>query len=265
MTTAYFDPARPRIFAHRGLATHATENTLAAFRAAVDTGADYVETDVHASRDGVAVVAHDPTLERIAGRTDRVDSLSLAELRSIDLGDGLGFPTLEEALLAFPDTRFNIDVKSVAAAEPTARAIAATGAAGRVLLTSFSRDRRRAAMGHLARLLAGSSGRPAAASAAAEEFVPALVAAKLGLVPVARALLREVDAVQIPTRVGPLRTTTEATIRRLHAAGVEVHVWTINDLDEAAGILARGADGIVTDRADAVLALVERRRGRQPS
>jgi glycerophosphoryl diester phosphodiesterase len=243
------------VLAHRGLATANTENTMAAFRAAVAAGADYIETDVHASSDGVAVVSHDPTLERVADRLERVDALTLEALRTIDLG-GEGFATLEEVLTAFPAARFNIDIKSQASARPAAEAIAAAGAVDRVLITSFSRARRRAAVRRLAELLPG---RRVAVSAAAKEFVPALVLVKLGLVPLARLVLRGVDAVQIPQEVGPLRTTTVTSIRRLQRAGVEVHVWTINDVGVARELLDRGADGIVTDRADLLLELVASR------
>ncbi len=98
---------------------------------------------MHASHDGVAVVSHDPSLERVAGRDVEVGQLTMAELRRIDLGHGQGFASLEEALDAFPDSRFNIDVKDDAAVEPGVAAIARTRAASRVLLTSFSERRRR--------------------------------------------------------------------------------------------------------------------------
>ncbi|QJU53505.1 glycerophosphodiester phosphodiesterase family protein [Herbiconiux sp. KACC 21604] len=246
----YFAPPAPRVLAHRGLAVHAVENTLDAFRAAIDAGALYLETDVNASADGVAVVCHDPTLERIAGRADRVDQLTLAELQRIDLGGGARFPTLLEALEAFPEARFNIDIKSPEVAGPAARAVLAAGATDRVLVTSFSTRRRLAAL----RLLPG-----AASSASAPGFVAALLLIKVGLPPLARLLLRGVDAVQIPLEVGPLATTTARTVRGFHRTGVEVHVWTINDVALARELLDRGVDGIVSDRADLVLELVAER------
>lgn len=234
------------MLAHRGLALGVPENTLASFENAVAAGADYVETDVNASADGVAVVVHDPALDRIAGRPDRVAKLTLEQLRLVDLGGGVRFVTLQEALEALPETRFNIDIKSEDVAAPAAAAIVAAGAADRVLITSFSRSRRQAAVSAL--------GERVAASASASEFVPALLLAKLGLTPLLRFVLRRVDAVQIPMRVFGLHTTTRRTVARLHAAGVEVHVWTINDVDVAKGLIQRGVDGIVSDRADLMLA-----------
>ncbi|WP_440711323.1 glycerophosphodiester phosphodiesterase family protein [Herbiconiux sp. YIM B11900] len=243
----YFASPTPRVLAHRGLAVDVPENTLASFERAVAAGAAYVETDVNASADGVAVVVHDPTLERIASRPDRVADLTLEQLRALDLGGGVRFVTLQEALEALPETRFNIDIKSEDVAAPAAAAIVAAGARDRVLITSFSRRRRRAAVDAL--------GDRVAASASASEFVPALLLAKLGATPLVRFLLRRVDAVQIPMSIFGIATTTPRTIARLHAAGVEVHVWTINDVEVARGLLERGVDGIVSDRADLMLAL----------
>ncbi|WP_084361202.1 glycerophosphodiester phosphodiesterase family protein [Herbiconiux solani] len=248
--TAWFDPAPPRILAHRGLALGVPENTIAAFEKAVAAGACYVETDVNATADGVAIASHDPGLDRIAGRPDLIADLTLAELREIDLGGGASFATLAEVLATLPEARFNIDIKSADAAAPAAAAILEAGAADRVLLTSFSSARRRAAVDAVE-----AGGQHIAASASAAEFVPALVFAKLGLVPLARLILRRVDAVQIPTSIYGFSTTTPRIIRRLHRAGVEVHVWTINDVDVARDLLARGVDGIVTDRVDLMLRL----------
>lgn len=251
--SGYFAGPLPRVLAHRGLAVDAPENTLAAFEAAVAAGAEYLETDVHATADGIAVAAHDPTLDRIAGRDEDIAALTLEQLGTIDLGGDQRFSSLAELLVALPASRFNIDVKAEAAAAPTAAAIEAAGARDRVLLTSFSSKRRRSASVLLPRV---------ATSASAQEFVPALVAAKLGLTPLARLFLRRVDAVQIPRRIGRIETVTARTVRRLQAAGVEVHVWTINDVDEARLLLGRGVDGIVTDRVDLMLPLAAEFRRR---
>jgi glycerophosphoryl diester phosphodiesterase len=241
------------VLAHRGLTRDAAgaaipENTLASFERAVEVGALYLETDVHSSADGIAVAAHDPTLDRLTGHARNVSDLTFEELRAIDLGDGRRFASLAELLIALPTSRFNIDVKSKQAAAPAAAAIEAAGARDRVLITSFSSRRRRSA----SVLLSG-----VATSASAAEFLPALIAAKIGIDPLVRFFLRRVDAVQIPRRVGRIETTTVATVRRLHSAGVEVHVWTIDDVDEARLLLERGVDGLVTDRADLLLPLAQ--------
>jgi glycerophosphoryl diester phosphodiesterase len=254
---AYFAPDLPRVFAHRGLAAAtatsdgAPENTLLAFAAAVGLGAQYVETDVHGSRDGVAVVSHDPDLTRLAGMTGTVNSHTMEELRAIDLGHDQGFCSLAEALDAFPETRFNIDVKSADAVQPTVDTILAAAATDRVLVTSFSESRRLAAV----RQLPG-----VATSAGAARFARALAAAKTGMTGQLRTVLRSVDAVQVPMSYGPLSITTRRMIARLHEAGVEVHVWTINEPSVMNDLLDLGVDGLVTDRADLALDVLAGRR-----
>ena len=227
---------------------------MLAFSTALAEGAEYIETDVHASRDGIAVISHDPDLTRLAGRKGKVEDLTLEQLTRIDLGGGQSFCSLASALDAFPDTRFNIDIKSMGAAVPAARAILAAGAGRRVLVTSFADRRRRAAL----RLLPG-----VATSAAALPFALAFGFASLGLLGVSRLLLRRVHAVQVPERwmLGPLRVdvVTPRLIARMHRLGIEVHVWTVNDPQDMRRLLEMGVDGIVTDRADIALDLVRSR------
>ncbi|PPL16965.1 glycerophosphodiester phosphodiesterase [Microterricola pindariensis] len=249
-TPHYLDQSGPRVLAHRGLATGAPENTLLAFRNALAEGVDYLETDVHASRDGVAVICHDADLSRLASREVAVGELSFAELAAIDLGDGQHFVSLEEALTAFPTARFNIDVKDAAAVAPTAAAVAAAQATSRVLITSFSERRRRETV----RLLPG-----VASSASSSRFAIALIAAKLGLSPVVRRALAGLVAVQVPQSAGPLKITTPRVIAAMHRAGVEVHVWTVNEEAEMSALLDLGVDGLVTDRADLAVRLLAAR------
>lgn len=209
-----------------------------------------IETDVHASSDGVAVVSHDDVLDRVAGRPGRVSDFTLAELEAIDLGQGQGFCSLATALTAFPKVRFNIDIKSMDAAAPTVAAVRAAGASDRVLLTSFSEARRRVAVTALPGIATSASG---------PLFAVALVLAKLGATALLRRVLRDVDAVQVPVRAMGLTVASARIIRRLQRAGVEVHFWTINDPNEMDRLLDLGADGIVTDRSDLGLRTLEER------
>jgi glycerophosphoryl diester phosphodiesterase len=246
----YFEPPLPRVFAHRGLAIAAPENTLLAFSAAVELGVQFIETDVHGSRDSVAVISHDQDLTRLAGIRSAVSDYTMAELRAIDLGHGQGFSSLSETLDAFPQTRFNIDIKSADAVQPTVNAIRAANAMSRVLVTSFSDVRRLTAVRQLPRV---------ATSPGASRFAVALAAAKLGLRPALRLALRDVDCVQVPMSYGPLTITTGRMIAQLHASGIEVHVWTINDEATMHRLLDLGVDGLVTDRADLALAVIAAR------
>lgn len=243
----WFTPVAPRILAHRGLALDVPENTLASFDAAVNLGALYIETDVHASRDGIAMIAHDPTLSRVAGVEAEVSDLTTEELHKVDLGSGHRMPTLLEALRAFPDTRFNIDVKSHRAGAAVASAVIEAGASHRVLVTSFSPSRRASAV----ELLPG-----VASSASAPRFAVILALAKLGVLGLVPWAVGGVDAVQVPPSRGRLTIATPRVIRALHRRGIEIHIWTINDPGEMQRLLDLGVDGIVTDRADLALDLV---------
>jgi glycerophosphoryl diester phosphodiesterase len=237
------------VLAHRGLATEAPENTLLAFLQALSQGATHLETDVHASHDGVAVLSHDSALPHDG---PAVSSLTMAELSRVDLGSGQGFCSLREALVAFPSALFNIDVKSADAVLPTARAIRAEGAAHRVLVTSFSESRRR----QLLRAVPG-----AATSASAQGITLMVAALALRQRWVLPRILRGIDAVQVPIRAGRLRIVSPRMIRCMHDLGIEVHVWTVNDPAQMTGLLMHGVDGIVTDRCDLAAGVIARQRG----
>lgn len=252
MTHPYFlGSPTPRVFAHRGLASTNSEgpavweNTAGAFAAAHAAGATYIETDCQVTADGDVVLFHDDSLTRLLGDPRRVGDVSTRELANLLAPYG-GLLSVSEALAAFPTVRFNIDVKSDAAVEPIGRQIAAH--TDRVLLTSFSDDRRRRAVD--ATLHAGAALRPAT-SAGQATIIRLRLATALHLSP-AR-ILRDIDAIQIPERVGPLRIATRALVRAVQKIGVEVHVWTVNDSADMHRLVALGVDGIVTDHADVAL------------
>lgn len=238
------------MLAHRGLAIEAPENTLLAFDRAAAVGAVYIETDVHVSADGVAVVAHDPSLRRVAGRDAEISRLTMAELRRVDLGLGQGFATLEEALGTFPDLRFNIDVKVAGAVGPAVTALERTRAADRVLLTSFS-DRRRRRLGGLVPGAVTSAGRAG--------VISTRLASSIRWTAVVSLARRGAAALQVPERVGSVRLVTADFVRAVQRAGAEVHVWTVNEPADMTRLLDLGVDGLVTDRADLAVPLVAAR------
>lgn len=238
------------MLAHRGLALDAPENTLLAFAKALAAGVTHLETDVHASADGVAILSHDPDLFRLTGRHVRIDHLTAAELARIDLGAAQHFVTLAAALDTFPDARFNIDVKSAAAVFPTIEAITTARAEHRVLIGSFSNARRLAVVRRLPGVATSVSSRGA---------VIATWAGAVGLPMLTRWALRGVHAVQLPIRVLGISTTSPRVVAAYHAAGVEVHIWTINDPAVMNRLLDAGVDGIVTDRADLALEVLAHR------
>ncbi|WP_068495401.1 glycerophosphodiester phosphodiesterase family protein [Pseudoclavibacter helvolus] len=250
MLHPFLDGAPPRVLAHRGLALSATENTLEAFRAAIDAGATHIETDARASSDGRAVLWHDETLEGFDGSTRLVGDSPmsvLAGLRSAGSTPGAELLPLDVALDAFPTARFNIDVKSGAAVAAVGQAVRRTGAESRVLVTSFSALR----LGRAARLLPD-----AARGVASPGIAAALVAMYLRSGRMLHRALRGASAVQIPERACGLDLLSPARLRAFHRHVPEVHVWTINDPATMRELLERGVDGLVTDRADLAVEVV---------
>ena len=252
MTHPYFIGAEtPRVFAHRGLVApgeaHTVENSFAAVAAAHAAGAVYVESDCHLTADGVVVLFHDDDLTRVTGDPRRLSEVPLHELEELMASRG-GLITLAQALSTFPDLRFNIDVKAAAAAQPTGAIVAEH--AERVLLTSFSDSRREAA---LAAAVAVRPDLRPATSAGSTRIGRILAAVASGSARLAARALADLDALQIPERRGPVRILSKRLIAAAHRAGVEVHVWTVNDVADMRRLRALGVDGIVTDRADVAL------------
>lgn len=246
----FFEGSPPRVLAHRGLALDAPENTMLAFAKALAAGASHIETDVRVTADGHAVIAHDPDLSRVADRSVEVGRLTLAELRRVDLGHGQGFAGLAEALDGLPDARFNIDLKDAGVVLPAVAAVREARAQDRVLLTSFSEARRKAAVAAL----------PAVAtSVASSTALRVLAAHRAGLRGAARRALGRFHAVQLPERWKGVTLVTPRFVELAHSAGVEVHVWTVNDPVEMNRLLDLGVDGIVTDRADLAVEVVGHR------
>jgi glycerophosphoryl diester phosphodiesterase len=250
---AYLDTPTPIPFAHRGGAAVGDENSSAAFERAISFGYRYLETDVHATSDGVPVTFHDDTLDRMLGRPGRVEDLTWADLRSFRVGGESMVPALTDVLDAWPDCRWNIDLKADSAVDPTIEAIWKVNARDRVLLASFSDRRIR-----WARRVCG----PRQATSMGQREVAALRLASLhgrglaGFVP-------SVAAVQVPVRYAGLRVVDARFVRHAHRLGMQVHVWTIDDPAEMQELLDLGVDGIMTDRIE-VLRDVLTARGRWP-
>ncbi len=238
------DPGRRVLaFAHRGGAAHpdlvGLENTMLAFRHAADLGYTHLETDVHATRDGVLVALHDEVLDRVTDGRGRVAEATYAELLRARVDGREPVPTFAELLRAFPRAAFNVDLKSPRAGTLLADLLDAEDAHDRVLVGSFS-VRRTAAFRRRTR------GRVATAATPPEVACFRLLPAR-----VARLLTRgRVAALQVPHRRGPVRVVTPGLVRRAHAVGVPVHVWVVDDPAEMRELLELGVDGLMTDRTD---------------
>lgn len=238
---SFFGHDIPLVIAHRGLANDFPENTIPAFLAADEVGADILETDVHLSKDGQVILAHDPALERVAGISGHVRDYTAAQLAGIDLGGGVGFPTLVEALTALPRARFNIDLKEPDVADAFVDVVTQMNASERVLVASFDEGTR-------ARTVARLQG--VATSATRKHFLPGLVCAALGRRACLQRVFTDIDAVQAPVSYGGIAIATRRFIQSLTSIGKQVHFWTINDPAVMRRLYLLGATGVVTDRAD---------------
>jgi glycerophosphoryl diester phosphodiesterase len=240
-------------FAHRGGAYHpeieGLENTLAAFRHAVGLGYRHLETDVHVTADGVLLAFHDAVLDRVTDARGAIGEITLAEVRRARVGGREQVPTLEELFEAFPDVQFNIDLKADRAPEALAEFLAERDAGHRVLVGSFSHAR-------LRRFRALTGGRVRTSASPPEVAAVRLLPTGASV----RRLLRpRFCALQVPHRAGRLTVVTPGFVRRAHAAGLEVHVWTVDDPAEMTELLDRGVDGLFTDRTDVLKAVLEAR------
>jgi glycerophosphoryl diester phosphodiesterase len=251
-------PGWPVNLAHRGASARAPENTLEAFRLAVQSGAGGLELDVHLTRDGYLVVIHDPTLDRTTNSSGAVAGMTLDEMRETDAGYdfspdggdthpyrgvGLRIPTLPEVLREFPGVVLNIDMKADLPGIEAAvlEVLREAGAEGRALVVSSR-------MGAVRRFRRVSGGHISTGASRLETGFFFLFA-HLRL---ERLLRPAYDALQVPLSHRGLPIVTRRFIDAAHASNVRVDAWTINDRDEMRRLLGLGVDVIMTDRPEAL-------------
>jgi glycerophosphoryl diester phosphodiesterase len=252
----FLDNDGPIAFAHRGGAAENMENTWASFTHAVQLGYRYMETDVHATADGVVVAIHDPDLARVSGRKDLIRSLSWKEVSSVELNSSDHVPRLDELLEAWPDVRWNIDAKHDSAVSALAEMLKRCDAVDRVCVTAFS-DRRLERLKRLVGPRLCTAMGPAAVGTlrltSLSPWAPAAMS-RAALLP-----FRRFGAVQVPTRYRNIEITEPRFLRTAHNAGLQVHVWTIDDEAEMVRLLDLGVEGIMTDRPTLLKEVLEKR------
>jgi glycerophosphoryl diester phosphodiesterase len=236
----FLDHPRPIAFAHRGGATHAPENSWTAFEHAVELGYAYLETDARATSDGMLMAFHDRTLDRVTDASGPINALPYREVQALRVAGSEPIPRIEDLLGTWPDIRFNIDLKDEAGISLLAGVLRRTGAWDRVCVTSFSGSRLRTARGLLERPVCMTTS-PAAIAAVR----CAISTAPHG--PQTRLLAGRFSRSQMRCTQVPARVATGSFMRRAHALGLDVHVWTINDRAAMTRFLDLGADGIMTD------------------
>lgn len=250
MPSGFLDHPPPLAFAHRGGASHFPENSFKAFEHAVGLGYAYLETDAHATADGTVVAFHDKTLDRVTDASGAIAELTAAQVAAARIAGTEPIPLLADLLMAWPDRRFNIDVKNEPVIAPLVDVLRATNAWDRVCITSFSGRRLNATRRLLPRPVCMAT--TPASIGAITAGTPAGVLAE-------RFARLWIECAQIPVRVA-----TRQFIRRAHAAGLQVHVWTVNEPAIMSSLLDLGADGIMTDQTQSLRDVLVARGQWQP-
>ena len=236
------------LIAHRGESADAPENTLAAFRLAWDRQVSAIELDVHLTRDGEAIVCHDPDTQRTTGTLRMIKDTPLSDLRALDAGTWKGpawagekLPTLAEVLATIPNHgRCYIEIKVGQEAVPAvAEAIRASGKRSEQLaIMSFNASTVAAARRRLPDV-------PAYFLAEFEQDQATGDWAPTADVLIAQARAVRADGLHV-SHEGPL---DRAFVRTVKAAGLALYVWTVDDAIVARRIVELGVDGITTNKA----------------
>ncbi|MCH9815648.1 MAG: glycerophosphodiester phosphodiesterase [Actinomycetia bacterium] len=245
--------ALPFGIAHRGGAWEAPENTIAAFRNSINLGFTFLETDVRATKDGIAVVFHDASLDRTTDSEGLIREMTWDEVSRAKIHGRLPVMQLDELFEEFPAVRFNIDVKEMNALVPFVEVVRKHAAWSRVCVGSFSHDR----LVRVRRL-----GGPRLASSLSPREVLALRLRSSGIPLIWRP--PNAACVQIPVELGGIRFAEPKLISLAHSLGWQVHVWTVDDSVTMDELLDLEVDAIMTDRPS-LLRLVFAGHGFWPS
>jgi glycerophosphoryl diester phosphodiesterase len=248
--TEFFDLPRPRVIAHRGASGDYPENTLPAFKAASEAGAPYLELDVHLTHDGEVVVCHDDTLTRTAGQDGVIREMTFEKIRHADAGygfsssqagnfpfrgQGIQIPMLREVLTAFSQHRFIVELKH-----------------GGELVRATVEIVRQAQMSRRV-LIASEHQEPIEQIRTIAPDLPTNMPTQetglfmMSLAPDAPDYVPLGDALQVPPEYHSWKLVTPESVKAAHKAGIEVHVWTVDDPVEMRALLAIGVDGILTN------------------
>jgi glycerophosphoryl diester phosphodiesterase len=236
---AYGSELGPIALAHRGGASLAPENTLAAFGLAAALGIRYLETDVRLTSDGHLVCLHDATLDRVSEGRGPVARHTLASLRRLRVAGREPIPTLTEALEAFPEARFTVDLKDRAAIAPLVKVLQHRDFRNRVCIAG-------AWDGWLATIRAGA---PGVRTSLGWQSLAAVVTSVRAGMPPARCFATA-EFLHVPDRLGRVQVFVERLVTGAHGIGLKVVVWTVNDQPSMVRLLDAGVDRIITDRPD---------------
>lgn len=255
-----------RVYAHRGASIEFPENTLAAFRRALDLGAPGIELDIHLSQEGIPVVLHDESVDRTTNGTGTTDEMTLAEIKTLDAGNGEQIPTLREVFELVGDkAHFNLEIKTAVAAQamldvleefPQIRwatscfdwtaleYVHAQRPDADCWLATFGTPEGGEAA---ARMIEGHTEYPQAAQMAA------MVRSRPVTIDVVIAKAKSLGSTSVSIYYEAL---TPEIIAQLHENKLEAWAWTINDVDVGREYMNRGIDAICTDAPGEMLKVV---------
>ena len=261
----HFAAREVSIIAHAGAQGHAPPNTMEAFRAALDLGADTLEMDLQVTADGRIATIHDATVDRTTDGVGAVADLTLAELQALDAGatwtdasgdtpfagQGVRHAALEEVLEAFPDTHLVVELKTDGGTDiiqPTIDLVAAYGRDdGSLTIASFRED-------YLAPVRAQLPAVPTnmPESETYDFYVRSLVGLHPWWTPPGALF-------QVPERFDGRLVVTPRFTRAAERLGIEVQVWTVNDPEQMHRLLDAGAHALLTDYPDRAVEVVAAR------
>ena len=247
-----FDPGVRLVVGHRGAAARLPENTFAGFDHAVRLGVDAIEFDLRLSRDGVAVVIHDPTVDRTTDGSGVVAAMTVAELERLDSGarfnppgaatafrgTGLTVPTFEGLLERYASIPLLIELKVAAVAQEALRLISRHGCESRVVVDSIDRA-----------ALEPFRGTKVASGAAKWDVISLMLRTAVGLAPSRLPF----SALCIPESYSGISVPVPRLARAAAACGVPTHVWTVNDPADARRLWNAGVVGIISDDPETML------------
>jgi glycerophosphoryl diester phosphodiesterase len=236
------DPRSPLVIAHRGASSYAPENTIAAFKKAVDMGFDLIENDVRRTIDGTIVVSHDGSLDRCTDGSGQIAELTLDQVKAASAGIKFApeykderIPTLEEALKAVPaNVGYCIELKVPGLAEDVVRTVEQAGHVGRTVIFAFD----------------GSNGPIVKAANPLISFLHLVggpAEEKIARVPkiIEDAMMYQADIVGIAHNLLSPELVNAARHR-----GLSVWVWTVDDFERARECVLGGVDGIISNKPD---------------
>ena len=219
-----------QIWTHRG--NPGVENTLEAFAQAWSDGIRNFETDIHCTKDGFLVLAHDPDIYRLTQQAFKISDLNFEQLQNFKINHSSPWATLDDLYLKFPEAFISIDIKSDDALEPLI-AWARGKDLSKLIIGSFSTER----------TLAFRKAFPGARTALTTREI---ILINLGLSFLLKNLPSSLYAM-VPIKFRGIKIFTERFQRFCKSRGIQIHIWTINDPGLAKDLKSSGASGIVTD------------------